>query len=208
MNALGQLVDCATGSFLQTQPFKKDFFASQIGDDLFKLLSVLNGAFFFNQSLRLFPTEDCPQSYGLETWNSAGLWRSTYPSLPLSSLFFAEDLFGFQFGILEDEIVRFDPETAELTRLASSLEGFSQRVLGDTDFLTGMSIARNWQSRFGDIHARHRLMPKVPFFLGGEFELGNLVSVESAKSMRIRGPIADKVRHLPDGTEIEFVIED
>jgi hypothetical protein len=208
MKALKHLLDHATVSFLEPKLVTAKPCDSRLGAELLELLTARNGAFFFSQSLRLFSTDDCLESYGLHRWNSNDLWRSTYESIPSSLLFFAEDLFGYQFGILDDDIVRFDPETAELAYFASSIDGFANAILEDTDYLTGMSIATAWQSKLGSIHLRNRLIPQVPFVLGGEFDLSNLRSVESAKAMRIRGPIASKIRHLPDGTQITFVIEE
>jgi hypothetical protein len=208
MKALKRLLGHATSPFLEPKLVGRKLCDGRLGAELLELLNALNGAFFFSQSLRLFSTDDCQESYGVDTWNSHHLWRSTYESIPTSLLFFAEDLFGYQFGILDDDIVRFDPETAELSYFASSIDEFANAILEDTNYLTGMSIAIAWQSKYGSIHLRNRLIPQLPFVLGGKFELSNLRSTESAKAMRIRGPIASKIRKLPDGSQITFVVEE
>jgi hypothetical protein len=205
---LQQLLNESKGApFVQTQPEKVEIFDRPLGNELFQLLSLRNGTFLFEQSLRLFPTEDCPSSYGLVSWNSSLLWRSTYRNLPSDLFCFAEDLFGNQFGLLNNEIVLFHCETAEIERFAFSFEELAGRLILDPDYLTGRSLAAAWCYEFRALPARNRLVGRTPFVLGGEYSVQNLVSVESAKAMRIRGPLASKISNVPDGTRITLEIE-
>ena len=84
-------------------------------------------------------------------------------------LFFAEDAFGGQFALRDEHVVTFDPETGEAQALASSIEDWADQLLADFEFLTGQPLAHDWQARNGALPPGERLVPKVPFVLGGEY---------------------------------------
>ena len=53
-----------------------------------------------------------------------------------------------------------------------------------------------------------RLVPKVPFVLGGEFDVSNLHPLDSVKAMRFYGNLAVQIRDAPDGTRVHWNVED
>jgi hypothetical protein len=172
------------------------------------LLSQKNGFFAFESALRVFPAGDSAWSYSFDEWNSEKLWRSHYGNLADGLLFFAEDVFGAQFCMKEGAVHTFDPETGDLTFVASSIEDWASLVLSDYDYLTGHSLAHEWQQSHGPLAPRDRLMPKIPFVCGGEFKIDNLDSIEGSRAMRSRGNLAIQIRDLPDGARIQFEIVD
>jgi hypothetical protein len=72
--------------------------------------------------------------------------------------------------------------------------------------MTGYRLAREWQRNYGPLHPRHRLMPKKPFVLGGEYSLANLVSLDSLLIMKNLGNLAHQIHALPDGAKIKFKV--
>ena len=48
----------------------------------------------------------------LEKWNDPGLWIDYYDDMALGTVFFAEGIYGDQFGIRGQEVVRFEAETS------------------------------------------------------------------------------------------------
>jgi len=105
-------------------------------------------------------------------------------------------------------VVAFDPETGEATRVAGSLEGWARAVLDDHELLTGYPLAHRWQVERGPIPAGSRLVAKVPFACGGDFEIENLALLGAVEGMRARAQIANQLRELPDGARISFRITD
>jgi hypothetical protein len=74
--------------------------------------------------------------------------------------------------------------------------------------LTGYSLLHEWQMRHGAIPAGTRLMPKIPFVLGGQYALDNLYVLSSVSAMKSRGNLARQIKDLPDGSQVQFrVIE-
>jgi hypothetical protein len=120
------------------------------------------------------------------------------------SLFFAEDVFGGQYCIRQGKVFTFDPETGVFEALSSTLGEWADEILSDYQFRTGYSLAHAWQSNNLKLRPGMRLLPKVPFVIGGKFEVENLYSIADAKGMAFRASIANQIRNLPDGAKIVF----
>lgn len=167
-----------------------------------------NGFLAFDRALRFFAADPHVHDLSLSRWNSPGLWRDHYGSLADELLFFADDIFGVQFCVKEGAVFSFEPETGVLERLADNLDAWAALMLTETDYYTGRPIASAWQENFGVLEPTQRLIPTLLFTLGGEFTLENLSAKDATLGMKIRGPIAQRIYGLPDGTKIRFVIED
>jgi hypothetical protein len=101
-------------------------------------------------------------------------------------------------------VLSFDPETAELQPVAHDIGGWIDAVLSDYRSLTGYSLAHAWQSQHGPLSASKRLLPKIPFVLGGSYDISNLFEEDAVQGMKVRGNVAVQIRDLPDGTPIEY----
>lgn len=177
-------------------------------DELQGFYAKQNGFLAFGRALRVFPAVLPADLLSLNRWNAPWLWRHTYGALAKDLLFFADDIFGGQFCIKQSKVFSFDPETGELEWLADDLDGWAARVLAETDYVTGRPIALEWQENFGVLDAAQRLIPTLLFMFGGEYSIANLTAKDAVTGMLIRGPIAKKTQHLPDGAKLRFVIED
>lgn len=60
--------------------------------------------------------------------------------------------------------------------------------------------------RHGVLVEGQRLVPKLPFVAGGEFEVDNLYAADAVEGMRARGNLAVQIRDLPDGAQISYRI--
>jgi hypothetical protein len=176
--------------------------SGRVGRELTEVLEERNGFYAFESALLIRGSGDTESS--LSAWNSEGAWRSHYGDIARGLYFFGEDLFGTQFAIDGDAIVSFDPESGERQVLGSSLEDWADRLFQDWNLFTGFSIAHDWQLRYGALPPGKRLVPRVPFMLGGPFTLDNLYPVDDALAMCARGEFAIQVRDLPDGTHVQL----
>lgn len=170
-----------------------------------EVLMARNGFFAFESALEVFPLTSCRGSYSFQEWNADSLWRRCYAHLAPKPTCFAQDAFGGQF-VIDDAIYSFDPETAELTRFAETLDQWAQILLDNYEEATGQPVAHQWQERNGALPPRHRLVPITPFVLGGDYAVENLVAMESAESMRLRGDLARQLQNLPDGAGIAYEV--
>lgn len=182
--------------------------AGTLADDLLTMLMQSNGFYAYESALHVFSTHTAPAEMNLEDWNKEGLWRSAYQGLADNCLFFAEDVFGGQFCIKNDEIYAFDPETGGLEYLASDIEGWVNVIFEDYEMLTGYPLAHDWQKLNGRIPLGSRLLPKIPFIAGGDFTLGNLYLSHAVDGMKFRAEIAVQIKDLPEGARIEINFSD
>jgi hypothetical protein len=181
--------------------------STQLSSELFDMLRLRNGFFAFEGALHVLPAGPAAVM-SLEKWNSRELWRYEYGDLCTGLYFFAEDGFGNQFCLCEAGVCSFDAETGQAELMGPSLEDWAGAVLTDYEFLTGFPLFHEWQSLHGRVPSGSRLLPKVPFVLGGDYSLSNLRSAGAVSAMRSRGNLARQILELPDGGQIEFKIVD
>jgi hypothetical protein len=176
-----------------------------LGPELFNVLLQKNGFYVFESALHVFPITQDP-SDGLEGWNSLSLWRHEYKDLGEGFLFFGEDIFQDQFclSLKQDGVFRFIAETGESEFLANSLEKWAERILADYKVETGWPLAYEWQRKYGPLQSKQRLMPKIPFVLGGKYDIDNLWAGDALEGMRFKASIALQIKHLPDGSSIRL----
>lgn len=172
------------------------------------LLTRRNGFYAYHRSLHVFPAGPAlnPSEPYIEQWNLPGLWRAGYGEKVDGLLFFAEDLFGEQFAVGQDGIVRFCPETGEIQEHSRDIEEWAQRIVERRDYETGFHLAREWARRNGPLEPGRRLLPCTPFVLGGNFTIDNLFDGDALEGMRFRADLALQVREIPDGAAVRLVI--
>jgi hypothetical protein len=169
------------------------------------LLAIKNGFYAFESALHVFPSS--PGDFiSIEEWNSASLWRHNFEGLADGLYFFAEDIFGVQFYIQNDEVGVFEPETGDKDILASSVDEWASLILEDYCSLTGYPVAHQWQTANGRLAAGRRLTPRVPFVLGGDVSVSNLVDMAAVDGMLVRANLATQIRNLPEGAKVRYKI--
>jgi hypothetical protein len=119
---------------------------------------------------------------------------------------FGQDIFGVQFAIRKNnaEVVRFDPESAEVKPIGDSLEAWAAWLLANPNVRGAAGFARAYQDERGALEVDQRLVPLQFFIVGGGYDFDNFAVRDAVTAMRIRGPIAQQVRDLPDGAVIKM----
>jgi hypothetical protein len=169
------------------------------------MLEQKNGYYAFESALHVFPlTSD--RETGLEGWNAVSLWRNEYQDLAEGLLFFAEDVLQDQFCLSQKErgVLRFRAETGKTDFMADSLEKWAEVILSNFRTETGWPFVHEWQLKNGPLPLGKRLLPKVPFFLGGEYKVENLWAGNSLEGMRLKGDLAMQTRNLPEGGKVKL----
>ncbi len=174
--------------------------------DLTYMLSVKNGFYAFESALHVLPSNCASPIMDVERWNSHKLWKHEYSDKLAKCYFFAEDVFGEQFGLHESDLVRFDPETAEIEVFAKNLNNWAEKLLENYEVEAGYTLASKWQEINGPLSQGQRLIPKIPFILGGEYSVDNLHSLDSLEAMRYRADIWRQIKDLPKGTKVNLRI--
>ena len=180
----------------------------RLESQLLKLYWARNGFYAFESALHVFPLTSDAGITDLEKWNSPALWRAEFGSLADGALFFAEDVFGGQFCVAGGGVQRFSPETGEREEIAASIEEWAALIMSDSGIQTGWPLAHDWQARFGPLAVGQRLVPKIPFVLGGEYTAQNLHAIDAVAAMRFYADIAKQTRNLPDGSQVRLRVVD
>ena len=206
---LEKLVEIAGPRLNDSKPSLPAELEEQAGSSAAELLGLLyqkNGFYAFESALHVFPAQSTRSEMGLDSWNAPGCWRSAFGGMENGCLFFAEDAFGGQFAMKSGGIYQFDPETADQEPFARDIESWAKALIADYEVLTGYPLAHQWQVKHGPIPSGKRLVPKLPFVVGGRFSIDNLYLLDAVKGMKLRGGIATQIRDLPDGAELKIEI--
>lgn len=206
-SSLEKLLSSASPSLSDHEPVLTEQLrglAGSLADGLLSMLCERNGFYALESALHVFPSHSGQQEIGLDKWNENALWRAEYRGMADGCLFFAEDIFGGQFCIKDGKVYTFDPETGVLNYLANDIEGWAKAIASDYELLTGYPLAHQWQKQHGQLPARRRLLPKIPFVAGGEFVLDNLYLGDVVEGMKFRASMANQIKDLPDGAQIKF----
>lgn len=180
----------------------------RLGHEVRGMLELKNGFYTFESALHVFPdSDDSSTGMTLQKWNSDSLWRQEYPNRGIELLFFAEDLFQDQFCLPKMGILRFQAETNMTAFMADSIESWAAQVLQNYPVETGWPVANKWQLENGPLAPGKRLMPKTPFFLGGDYSTENLWAGDAVEGMRFKADLAMQTRNLPDGAQVRIVID-
>jgi hypothetical protein len=171
------------------------------------MLEQKNGFYAFEFALHVFPLTSDPET-GLEGWNAGSLWRNEYEDLTEGLLFFAEDILQDQFCLSKRQsgVLRFHAETGHTTFMVDSVEKWADLILSNYKTETGWPFVHEWQAKNGPLPLGKRLMPKTPFFLGGEYKIDNLWLGNPLEGMRFKADLAMQTRHLPEGATIKLNI--
>jgi hypothetical protein len=198
LSAMMAQTGAALGPSLRPAPV-----AAQIPEPLKPMLMQKNGFYAFGPALFVRPWGADVRGNCL-WWNATSTWRNEFGGEGDDLLFFAEDIFGFQFAIHPNGFYQFDPETADREYMGKDVYEWAETLMGDLEFFTGAPIAERWQELNGALPAGKRLAPPVPFAFGGEFEAEQLGAITDVELMRFRGDIYMQTKDLPDGARVEF----
>ncbi len=173
-----------------------------------ELLGRRNGFYAFAGALHVRSATTSGAEIGLADWNDPALWRSGYGALGDEWCCFAEDAFGGQFACRDSAVATFDPESGEVEMMATGIEDWADQMLQNHEVLTGWPLAQAWQALNGSLATGRRLIPKIPFVLGGEFVIENLYDADTVLSLRYRADIAQQIAKVPDGTTVQLQVVD
>lgn len=172
------------------------------------ILESENGGFFLEQSLHIYGFSDLMAFHSIEINNF--LIKSIYAEISEKLLVFGQDIFGNQFAFDQSEdnsIIFFNIETGEREFISPTFKQWIKDILTpDYNHYTGVNIAKKWRQEHS-LFWNERLVPKIPFVIGGEYDIVNLYASEYPKYVETNANIAKQIFNLPDGTNIKLTIK-
>ena len=166
-------------------------------EQLSYILKNKNGFYVFESALHFFSDNE------IKTITNSMKKHYNYENIE-NCIFFAEDIFGnlFCYNNYLKTIFLLDLESGNMEECGSSFEDWSKNILEDYDYLTGYNLAHDWQIKNGSLGKGVRLMPKIPFVLGGEYNINNLQEVQQIEGIRKRFNLYKQIKDLDDGAKI------
>ena len=173
-----------------------------------EIWSKKNGFYAFESALLVRPFSSQKAPLGVAEWNDPSGWKRKFEADLSAEIFFAEDVFGEQFSLRQNGVLKFNPETGETELFAESLDGWAEKILENYALHTGHPLAREWQKKHGALSKGCRLAPKMPFVAGGEYAVSNLASMGDIELIEFRAQIANQIANLPEGAQIQIDVSD
>ncbi|TSJ44341.1 SMI1/KNR4 family protein [Mucilaginibacter corticis] len=170
-----------------------------------KFITVSNGGFFFDNSLQIYSVNNIPDFRSIYAINE--VIKRAYSSIIKDDFFFAQEIFGNQFGFTSNGIVFLNIETGERNIIASDFDDWINVLKSDLNFLTGKNIIQSWNNANESIDYNERLCPKKPFVIGGDYKVENLYPSVFPKYLLLNANIASQIFNLPDGTAVKLNIK-
>jgi hypothetical protein len=181
-------------------------------ENVHSLLTKCNGGYSKDRYFHFFGSCGV-DAHSIDQWNSAELWKTYYDDLVVDYSFFAEDIFGNQFGHkLDDsseEVFLFWVDDGRLESFASDFEEFLDYTIFGTEVFKEM---RQLNEQFSsDAHHGvplfHHLTYAKPLLLGGKSDdADNLELAPAVDHLRFSGQIVVQCRALPVGAKVTDVI--
>jgi hypothetical protein len=147
MSDLDRLLANASDAVSLDSPMPSGDFGDRL-ESLVELLSCRNGFYVLESALHVFPmSRPGLPGRSLSEWNDPSLWRECYNSDLSDLVFFAEDLFGGQFGLSRTDggVHVLNPETGIAGDFAANVHEWASRIISDYNVVTGYSVGHDWQ---------------------------------------------------------------
>lgn len=176
---------------------------SKLSREIKELYSDINGFIAFEGALLCLPI-GIDADIEIMKFNTNRSWKAAYSEGVQDTLFFAADIFCHLFGLYKGGIVKFNPESGILEKHSSNIEEWASLILSDYDYETGWSLAKNWQLENRLINIGERLLPKVPFSIGGEYEVSNLTDIDLNEAMNQYSKLFAQVKNIEKGEAVKI----
>lgn len=124
------------------------------------------------------------------------------PELKENILFFGDNSLGDGFCLKNNFFYKYDFEIGEFEFMGENLNEFSYNLLTNYNYYTGYSLAKKWMNDNNILNFDKILMPKIPFTLGGEYSISNLILYPRNQGIKKKMHFCKKINKLDDGNKV------
>jgi hypothetical protein len=140
----------------------------------------------------------------VSAWNDPARWVGEYGDLAAGLIYFAEDVFGNQFGWDGTQIQLLAAETGRRSPVCSNPREWWHLINEDPDTWALAWLHEDWVRTVGPVSLGEHLAPKIPFVLGSEPTSEGLFVVDRWENMSFKASLATQLRDAPPGTKVRF----
>jgi hypothetical protein len=175
-------------------------------NDYLKFIKQLNGGFFYSGALQIYSICRSPDFTSIFCINE--IVKKEYQGIIDQDIFFAQEIFGNQFGFSSNGIVFFNIETGEKQIIAKGFDDWCKVIEADLEYFSGKAFLTSWNNVNKKLKYNERLCAKIPFVIGGEYNVKNLYTQVFPEFIKSNANIAKQIYSLPDGAPIKLKIVD
>ena len=95
-----------------------------------------------------------------------------------------------------------DIESGAYEYISDSFDNWAKEILNDYNYLTGYSLADEWQKENRPLKTNERLIPKIFFILGGQYNIENLYPMDRNEALSLRFDMFKQLKDISDGDSI------
>jgi len=161
------------------------------------ILNEANGAYLFSNSVQIYSYSSDPLYHSIAYVNK--VLKDEYGNMMNGIYSFGQDIFANQFVFSKNGIELLNIETGDRELLASNFISFQEVLANEVDYLSGRKYTTIVEQ---EVLLDHRICPKKPFIIGGNYSADNLYSLIFPEYLKVNANIARQVHNLPDGADI------
>ena len=177
-----------------------------LSSKLVEMLDQSNGFHLHGGALLFLPSGSGVNGLStIEEFNAAP-WKTSYGPEISRALFFAVDAIGYPFGILDERIIQFDPETGELTEIATDFDAFFSASEADPNGIAGAWLYGAWLDAGRQINANERLAPNHPLIFVKTSGIDDFHAENMLNRTAFNAYLYEQTKDLPDGAKVKFVV--
>lgn len=171
---------------------------SYLSPDLAALLRLKNGFILHSGALHVRGAVRNPHWHSLRNaWAGENSFTTQYEDILPTDIPFAQDLFGNQFLLREERVIKLNAETGEIGEKADSLKTFLAGVEQDIEHYLNLPLSHTLEPG--------QLLFAYPPFCAKESANGSLLKACPAKEViSIHADLARQIRNIPNGARIRF----
>jgi len=174
----------------------------ELPEELAAMLKQANGFILYQGALHIRGLCQSPEWHSLRSaWKSETSFQNLYPDLTPSDIPFAQDPFGDQFLWREGKILRLLAETGDIEFTSPSLAAFFASVEKDIQSFLNVSLKQTIQP--GEL-----VLAYPPFCMKESGKGASLRSIPSRRVILFHADLAEQIRNVPDGGQIEIKVTD
>jgi len=190
-------------------PIDDERLLARLPANLADLLRQMNGFIQFHGGLHLRGACLQPAWHSLrDAWAGGSAFHRLYPNVRRRDVPFAEDCMGDQFLLRSGRVYKLAAETGGVEPLNVGLGGFFEAVAKDPVEFLALHPLLKFQQDGGRLEPGQLLSVFPPFCTKQSADGVSLTAMAADERRRFLADLASQLRHLPQGSEIEFQIED
>ena len=175
--------------------------------ELQQLIALRNGFVAFRGGLHVRGACTTPSWHSLRiAMEGPASFAARFRTVKQGDVPFAQDVFGDQFILRGNAVLKLDSYADQLEPVADSLTGFFEKVQADPISLLSLGHLAQYETTGETLRPGELLMEWPPFVVEGSDKGVSLRRIPALERLEFLADIARQLRGVADGTKVEFKV--